>query len=208
MTHELMQIQPVTLQGHFIRLEPLSQVHHADLCEAGDDPEIWRWNPRPILTAEEMRVYIATAKAGQAAGTMLPFATIERLSGRAIGSTRFAEIDRPHRHLEIGYTWIKPRWQRTPVNTEAKYLMLRHAFEELGCIRVELKTDALNQRSRNAILRIGAQQEGIFRKHMVTDSGRIRHSVYFSLIDSEWPVVKARLEEKLARPFERPPERR
>jgi RimJ/RimL family protein N-acetyltransferase len=144
-----------------------------------------------------MRTYVEAALREQAAGVSLPFATIDLASGRVIGSTRYGNIDRANRRVEIGWTWVAPPWQRTPVNTEAKYLMLGHAFETLGCMRVELKTDSLNERSRAAILRIGAQQEGIFRNHMVTESGRIRHSVYFSLIDSEWPAVKARLEEKL-----------
>ncbi len=143
--------------------------------------------------------YIRLALRWQTDGTALPFATVEQSSGRVIGSTRYMNIDKPNRHVEIGATWIGRPWQRTVVNTEAKYLMLRHAFETLGCFRVELKTDALNQRSRNAILRIGASQEGIFRKHMVCADGRLRDSVYFSIIDSEWPGVKARLEAKLHR---------
>jgi len=195
-----MIVEPVTLEGEHIRLEPLSMAHHSSLCAVAFDESMWRWNPRaPIRTPEDMRAYITTAAQQQATGASLPFATVEQVSGRAIGSTRYADIDRDNRRLEIGYTWIAPPWQRTAVNTEAKYLMLRHAFEVLGCIRVELKTDSLNERSRNAILRIGAIQEGIFRNHMLTASGRIRHSVYFSIIDSEWPGVKARLVEKLAR---------
>jgi len=165
----------------------------------GLDERIWRWNPRPpVLTPDAMRAYIESALGQQAAGQSLPFATIEKASGRPVGSTRFCEINVEHRRVEIGYTWIAPDWQRTFVNTEAKYVMLRHAFETLGCVRVELKTDSLNERSRNAILRIGASQEGIFRNHMVTASGRMRHSVYFSFIDSEWPAAKARLEQMLA----------
>jgi RimJ/RimL family protein N-acetyltransferase len=117
--------------------------------------------------------------------------------GRVIGSTRYANIDRAHRRVEIGWTWVARAWQRTAVNTEAKYLLLRHAFETLGCIRVELKTDSLNAQSRAAILRIGAREEGIFRNHMITASGRIRHTVYFSITDAEWPEVKSRLEAKL-----------
>jgi RimJ/RimL family protein N-acetyltransferase len=195
---EPMDITPVTLEGRHIRLEPLSLAHHAQLCAVGLDEAIWRWNPRgTVRTPQEMRAYIETALEQQAAGESLPFATVEQSSGHAVGSTRFAEIDRANRRVEIGYTWIAPRWQRTAVNTEAKYLMLRHAFEALGCIRVELKTDSLNERSRAAIRRIGAQEEGIFRNHMVTASGRLRHSVYFSIIDSEWPQVKAGLEAKL-----------
>ena len=192
-----MIVQPVTLEGKCIRLEPLSLAHHAALCHVGLDQDVWRWITAPVRTPEEMRAYIETALAELAAGTALPFATIERASGRAIGSTRYGNIDCSNRRVEIGWTWIARPWQRTAVNTEAKYLMLRHAFETLGCIRVELKTDSLNERSRKAILRIGAQEEGTFRNHMITASGRIRHTVYYSIIDSEWPAVKAGLEEKL-----------
>jgi RimJ/RimL family protein N-acetyltransferase len=126
------------------------------------------------------------------------FATVEQKSGRAIGSTRFMNIDRTNRRVEIGSTWIAPAWQRTAVNTEAKYLMLRHAFEVWGCVRVELKTDALNQKSRNAILRLGAQEEGTLRRHLVTSTGRVRDTVYFSILDNEWPAVRAKLKAKLA----------
>ena len=194
-----MVIEPVTLEGTVIRLEPLSLRHHEELCAVGLDERIWRWNPRaPLCTPADMRAYIDTALEQQADGEGLPFATIDKAAGHAVGSTRFLEINCRDRRVEIGSTWIAPAWQRTAVNTEAKYLMLRHAFETLGCIRVELKTDSLNERSRNAILRIGATQEGIFRNHMLTHSGRIRHSVYFSITDAEWPAVKARLQEKLA----------
>ena len=129
----------------------------------------------------------------------VPFATVERATGRVIGSTRYMNIDRANRRVEIGATWIAKPWQRTAMNTEAKYLMLRHAFETLGCVRVELKTDALNEKSRNAILRIGAKEEGTLRRHMVTWTGRLRDSVYFSVLDSEWLQVKAELEAKLKR---------
>ena len=133
----------------------------------------------------------------QANGLSLPFVQIERATGRVIGSTRYGNIERTHHRAEIGWTWIGRAWQRTAVNTEAKYLLLRHAFETLGCIRVELKTDSLNEKSRAAILRIGATQEGIFRNHMITANGRIRHTVYFSIVDSEWPAVKGRLFSRL-----------
>ncbi len=144
-----------------------------------------------------MAAYIEAALNEQERGLALPFAIVEKATGRAIGSTRYANIDRMHHRVEIGWTWVARDWQRTPMNTEAKYLLLRHAFETLGCMRVELKTDSLNERSRAAILRIGAREEGIFRNHMITASGRVRHTVYFSIIDSEWPAVKARLEAKL-----------
>lgn len=194
-----MMVEPVTLEGAHVRLEPLSLAHHAGLTGVGLDEELWRWIPAPVRTPDEMRAYIETALKEQAAGTALPFATVERRTGCAIGSTRYGNVDRLNRRVEIGWTWIARPWQRTAANTEAKYLMLRHAFETLGCIRVELKTDSLNERSRNAILRIGAKEEGTFRNHMVTSTGRIRHTVYYSIIESEWPAVKARLEEKLSR---------
>jgi RimJ/RimL family protein N-acetyltransferase len=194
-----LHIEPVTLQGRDVRLEPLTLKHHGGLCEIGFDPDLWRWIPFQVRSHEEMLDYIRQALQWQTDGTALPFATVEQSSGRVVGCTRYMNIDKPNRHVEIGSTWVGTPWQRTVVNTEAKYLMLRHAFETLGCIRVELKTDALNERSRNAILRIGAMQEGIFRKHVVCWDGRLRDSVWFSVIDSEWPGVKARLEEKLRR---------
>ncbi len=192
-----MLIEPVTLEGRSVRLEPLSFSHHASLSEVGLDEELWKLSPQPVRTPPEMLAYIDEALEGQARGTSLPFATIEKSSGRAIGSTRFSNIEMPHRRLEIGWTWIARAWQRTAVNTEAKYLMLRHAFETLDCMRVEFKTDSLNERSRNAILRLGAKEEGTFRNHMLTSTGRKRHSVFFSIIDSEWPDVKTRLEERM-----------
>lgn len=202
LTREPMIVEPVTLEGRYIRLEPLSPAHHAALCEVSQDEDIWRWTVTSGRTPEQMRAFIETALKWQAEGSALPFATIEKASGRPVGSTRFMNIDTANRRVEIGATWIGLPWQRTPVNTEAKYLMLRHAFETLGCIRVEFKADVLNERSRVALLRIGAKQEGIFRNHMIMADGRIRDSVYFSIINSEWPAVKAMLEEKLARPYE------
>ncbi len=196
-----MQLEPIILQGTQIRLQPLSFNHQDGLCAVGLDPEIWRWAPVPVTTYEEMRKYLETALRWQAEGTAMPFATVLNETGQVVGSTRFANIDRENKHMEIGWTWIGKPWQRTAVNTEAKYLMLRHAFETLGCIRVEFKTDSLNQQSRNAILRIGAREEGTFRNHMITRAGRYRHTVYFSVIESEWPAVKRGLEEKLARRF-------
>jgi RimJ/RimL family protein N-acetyltransferase len=192
-----MIVAPVTLEGRHVRLEPLSQAHHAGLTAIGLDEELWRWIPTPVRTPEEMSAYIATALEEQARGVSLPFAQIEKSSGRAIGCTRYGNIDRLHHRVEIGWTWVAPEWQRTGVNTETKYLLLRHAFETLGCIRVELKTDSLNEKSRNAILRIGAKEEGTFRNHMITASGRTRHTVYFSILNSEWPAVKASLQNRM-----------
>ena len=192
-----MAVSPVLLEGAHVRLEPLVKEHLAGLAAVGLDEELWRWIPTPVRTQEEMAAYIEAALNEQERGLALPFAIVEKATGRAIGSTRYANIDRMHHRVEIGWTWVARDWQRTPMNTEAKYLLLKHAFETLGCMRVELKTDSLNERSRAAILRIGAREEGIFRNHMTTASGRVRHTVYFSIIDSEWPAVKARLEAKL-----------
>jgi RimJ/RimL family protein N-acetyltransferase len=197
-----MTLAPVILEGRHVRLEPLSLAHLEPLCAVGLEGDIFRWFPEPVHSAADMRVFIDKAMQAQQVGTALPFATIDRASSRAIGSTRFGNIDMAHRRVEIGWTWLAPAWQRTPANTEAKYLMLRHAFEQLGCIRVELKTDALNDKSRAAILRIGAKEEGILRQHVITASGRLRDSVYYSILDKEWPAVKAVLEEKLARAWQ------
>ncbi len=193
-----MVVNPVLLVGVQVRLEPLAKTHLAGLTEVGLDEELWRWIPTGVRTREEMVAYIETALSEQEHGASLPFAIVEKATGRTIGSTRYGNIDRTHHRVEIGWTWVAREWQRTAVNTEAKYLLLKHAFETLGCMRVELKTDSLNERSRAAILRIGAREEGIFRNHIITASGRIRHTVYFSIIDSEWPAVKAGLEARLA----------
>lgn len=192
-----MHVVPAVLEGRYVRLKPLTISHVQPLSQVGLDEELWRWIPVPVRTAADMTAYVETALKERDSGLAVPFVQIERASGRVVGSTRYASIERTHRRLEIGWTWVAPAWQRTVINTEAKYLLLRHAFEALGCMRVELKTDSLNERSRAAILRIGARQEGIFRNHMITSSGRIRHSVYFSIIDSEWPEVKSRLEARL-----------
>jgi RimJ/RimL family protein N-acetyltransferase len=194
-------LTPPTLAGRHVRLVPLTSEHVPALWEVADEDEIWRWTLNRIGSEDEMRQYVAEALEKQAAGIAIPFATTEAATGRPVGCTRYHNIDPHNRRVEIGYTWIAGPWRRTPVNTEAKYLMLRYAFETLGCVRVELRTDALNLRSRNAILRIGATQEGILRRHMLTQSGRFRDTVYFSILDDEWPGVKARLEAQLARPW-------
>lgn len=194
-----MNLQPVTLEGVHVRLEPLSLDHLDALITVGLDPELWRWTPFRITTRDEMAAYITEGLRLRDAGSALPFTTIDRATSKPIGSTRYMNIDAPNRHVEIGSTWIARDFQRSPINTEAKYLMLRHAFETLGCLRVELKTDSLNRRSRNAIQRIGARQEGIFRNHVLTWTGRMRHTVWFSITDAEWPQAKARLELQMAR---------
>ena len=188
-----MKLEPITLKGKFVSLESLETGHLDALCKVGLEASIWLWSPEPITTKERMVSYIDTALSEQLKGVSLPFVTRENASRKIVGSTRFGNIDVLNRHVEIGWTWIAPEWQRTYVNTEAKLLMLAHAFETWKCIRVEFKTDALNEKSRNAILRVGAKQEGIHRNHMITESGRFRDSVYFSIIDSEWSDVKARL---------------
>lgn len=195
-----MQIQPVTLEGRFVRLEPLTVAHTDAIARASADPRIWEFSSAIIASADDVPRYIETALEWQRAGTAVPFATVDRASGEVIGSTRFANIDRQHRRAEIGWTWLNPAWWRTPVNTEAKYLMLRHAFEQWGCIRVELKTALRNQRSRTAILRLGAKEEGVLRRHMIQPDGSYRDTVYFSILDDEWPATRARLETLLSRP--------
>jgi len=194
-------LEAVTLAGRHVRLEPLSIAHVPALCEVGIDPELWHWTLTSIHTPAEMRAYVETALRDRGEGRALPFATVDAASGRAIGSTRFGSVSPEDGRVEIGWTWVARPWQRTPANTEAKYLMLRHAFETLGCVRVELKTDALNTRSRAAILRVGATQEGVLRKHMRSQGGRMRDTVYFSILDDEWPAVRAGLEARLARPW-------
>ncbi|HEX8249800.1 MAG TPA: GNAT family protein [Pyrinomonadaceae bacterium] len=188
-----MKIESVILENDLVRLEPLESEHLAALCEVGLVEEIWRWSPQKIKNAEDLRGYIETALAERASGVSLPFVTIDKSKNKIAGSTRFGNIDVKNRRAEIGWTWINPAWQRTFVNTQVKLLMLGHAFETWKCIRVELKTDALNEKSRNAILRLGAKEEGIFRQHLITDTGRLRDSVYFSILDSEWQSVKERL---------------
>ena len=192
-----MDIRPVVLEGVHVRLEPLSLDHLPALIEIGIEPGLWRWTTQTVRTPQEMTEYVHGALAEQAAGHALPFATVEKASGRVAGSTRFAAIAPFHRRVEIGWTWLAPRWQRTALNTEAKYLMLAHAFDQWGCLRVEFKADVLNTRSRQALLRIGAKEEGILRSHMITATGRIRDTVYFSVIAPEWPAVRAALEAKL-----------
>jgi RimJ/RimL family protein N-acetyltransferase len=190
-------IRPVTLEGVHVRLEPLGLGHIEPLAEIGCDPDLWRWTTQVVRSPQEMDDYVRGALAEQAAGRALPFATVHRSSGRVVGSTRFGAIEPVHRKVEIGWTWIGKAWQRTAVNTEAKYLMLRHAFDDWRVVRVELKTDRLNKRSRAAILRIGATEEGVLRSHLVTATGRVRDTVYFSIIAEEWPAVREALEMKL-----------
>jgi N-acetyltransferase len=190
---------PVVLEGTVVRLEPLTLHHLDELCAVGLEPSLWALTTSRIATRGDMQRYVEAALDEQAVGSALPFATVERATNTVVGSTRYGNIVPQHRRAEIGWTWIAPRWQRTAVNTEAKYLMLRHAFDVMACRRVELKTSALNARSRAAMRRIGATEEGTLRRHMVQPDGSARDSVYFSVIDEEWPAVRERLEEMLRR---------
>lgn len=188
-----MRIEPVTLRGRLVRLEPMTDDHVPALCRVGLDPDLWRWIPTAVTTPEEMSAYVAAALDEQRHGLALPFVIFDQASGEVIGSTRYGNVEPLDRRLEIGWTWLAAAHQRTGANTEAKLLLLTHAFETLGAIRVELKTDALNERSRRAIQRLGAIEEGMLRKHKLTASGRVRDTVYFSIVDTEWPAVKERL---------------
>lgn len=190
---------PVTLTGTVVRLEPLALEHLEALVQAGADPRIWEWAVTDAATPEATERYIRVALAEQAEGRSLPFAVRHLEQDRIIGSTRFANIARADRGLEIGWTWYHPDFWRTAVNTECKLLLLAHAFETLGAIRVEFKTDVRNTRSRAAILRLGAREEGIFRSKAILHDGHRRDTIYFSILDHEWPEVRQRLEKALRR---------
>lgn len=194
----MMKIEPVLLQGEFVRLEPMRVDHLPALCRVGLDPSLWELTANIVKDEGDLERYVRSALADQMLGKAVPFVTIERESGTVVGSTRFGNIDTANRKTEIGWTWINPKWQRTVINTEAKLLMLTHAFEVWKCIRVEFKTDIKNERSRNAMKRIGCVEEGVLRNHMITESGRFRDSIYFSIIEPEWANVKEDLMSKLA----------
>jgi len=201
------EISPVTLEGKHVRLEPLSTAHEESLIAAASDGELWNSTVTIIPSSPATMIdYIRAALNGQATGKELPFVIIRKsdtgvppvkTSGQVVGTTRFYEIRPRDRAVAIGYTWLAKSAQRTSINTESKLLMLTHAFERWRCNRVELITDVLNQQSRAAILRLGAKEEGVLRKHLILPSGRIRDSVIFSIIKEEWPEVKARLKAKL-----------
>jgi len=191
-------VEPVTLAGSIVRLEPLSLDHLEGLAEVAFDESIWRWTLVQPTEIGGLRDWVEAALAHRADGSEMPFATMDQASGRPIGSTRFMSIVPEHRRLEIGWTWVAPAWQRTGANQEAKYLQLRHAFEVLGANRVEFKTDSLNEKANPALLGIGATFEGTFRNHMIMPGGRLRHSNYYSVTREEWPDRKAKLEARLA----------
>ena len=192
-------LRPVTLEGRIVRLEPLALAHVPALAAVALDPTLWQWTLARPTDEDGLHAWATAAMAGRDAGTELPFVTLEAATGRPIGSSRYLNMVPEHRRLEIGWTWVAPAWQRTGANREAKLLMLGHAFDTLGCRRVEFKTDSRNEPSRTALLGIGATFEGIFRNHMVMPGGRMRHSAYYSVIDEEWPDVRAGLEKSLAR---------
>jgi RimJ/RimL family protein N-acetyltransferase len=195
----MMNVTPITLEGRWARLEPLHERHADDLAAAAGDEEIWRYMPASLMDIEQVRAWIAETLALQSSGAVLPFAIVEQSSGRAIGSTRYLDIRPKDRGIEIGWTWLARSAWRTAINSECKYMLLRHAFETLGCIRVQIKTDARNQRSRRAIERIGGQFEGILRQHIALRDGTYRDSAYYSILHNEWPAVKEQLEGKLQR---------
>ncbi|MES2091219.1 MAG: GNAT family protein [Pseudomonadota bacterium] len=192
-----MRIEKIVLNGSHVRLEPLSQAHLPGLTEAIGDGNLWEIPFTFVPPPSDLPKFFDDAESAYAAGKELAFATVDVQSSRVVGSTRFRCIEAPHRRVEIGFTFIGASWQRSHVNTQAKYLMLRHAFEGWGCNRVELLTDERNAKSRNAILRIGAREEGTLRSHMVMRDGYIRNSVLYSIVSSEWPMAKAALEAKL-----------
>ncbi len=190
-------MSPVVLEGAHVRLEPLSLDHLDALAEVALDPALWEWTASTVRTRADLDAYVRRALADAQAGTALPFATVDVASRRVVGSTRYGNVVTQHRRAEIGWTFVARPWQRTAINTEAKLLMMAHAFDTLGMNRVEWKTDALNVGSRAAILRLGATEEGTLRRHMVVGD-RVRDTVYFSVTAREWPPVRDRLTARLA----------
>ena len=193
-----MQIEPVSLSGRHVRLEPLQEAHIPALTTAGAYQKLWRWMPFALESERQVREFVAGALKMAERRRALPFTLFAQTTGEVIGATGYWYIDRHHRRLEIGATWITPKWQRSAINTEAKYLMLKHTFEVFGCIRVEFRVDSLNEKSLAAVRRIGAQEEGVLRNHMILPDGRKRHSVCFGITDDDWPSVRTRLEALMA----------
>ncbi len=181
----------LTLPGRHIRLVPMEISHVPELFLAGRDQEVWRYVPYQVKTEADMLAYVRTALADRERGDSFAFTILDAEAGKVLGSTRYYSLTPIHRNLEIGYTWLDPAVWRTAVNTEAKFLMLREAFESLGCLRVALRTDMRNLRSQRAMERFGAVREGVFRRHMIMPDGHIRDTVYYSVTDQDWPRVKA-----------------
>ncbi|MCU0426964.1 MAG: GNAT family N-acetyltransferase [Candidatus Kapabacteria bacterium] len=195
-------LEPITLEGNYVRLEPLSMRHLDDLCEVGLNPALWRMAGRAMTKREDIQAYIEEAFLPETAGVALPFATIDKASGKAVGSTRFGNVALAHKRMEIGWTWIGKPYQRTRINTEAKLLMLTHGFETLGMNRMELKANAKNDQSRRAMERLGAKYEGVLRRHTILPNGTVRDTVYYSIVRDEWAAVKAGLEAALQHEYE------
>jgi N-acetyltransferase len=195
-----LEVKPVILEGKYVRLEPMTAAHIPALAEIGVGQNFWDFMLYGnMTTTEDMHNWVQDILFRAEKKTDLPFVAIQLASGRVAGATRYLNIMPKDRGLEIGGTWYGPEFQRTAVNTECKYLLLQHAFETLGCIRVQLKTDQRNERSQKAIERIGAVREGVLRNHMILPDGRYRHSVFYSILDTEWPQVKERFEQMLER---------
>ena len=186
-------IQPLTLEGSLVQLIPMTEAHTADMIKAASDGQLWDIWYTSVPSAQNITTYISHALTEQASGKALPFVVVEKVTGNVVGSTRYCSVDGPNRRVEIGYTWYAKSTQRTGVNTECKFLLLQHAFEILDAIAVEFKTNFFNFPSRNAILRLGARQDGIIRNHRIDKMGNIRDTVLFSILNSEWPVVKTSL---------------
>jgi RimJ/RimL family protein N-acetyltransferase len=190
-------VTPLTLVGSRVRLEPLELSHLPGLVAAGADPATWTWLHAPLTDEASMRAWVEEALRNRDIGAQVPFATVDAATGRVLGSTRFMSIAAAHRRLEIGWTWLAPTTHGTGVNTEAKLLLLEHAFDRLGAMRVEFKTDARNVRSRAALAGIGGTFEGVFRRHQLMAGGRVRDSAWYAVTDEDWPAVRERLRARL-----------
>jgi N-acetyltransferase len=194
----IITVTPVRLAGQHVLLEPMGMAHLEELAAVGLEPAIWRWMPMRVETPAHLQLWMEQSLDQAAQGRALPWVTRCKADGRVVGATRFMDIDVRNRGLEIGGTWLAPAWQRTGVNVEAKYLQLQHAFEDLGAIRVALKTHHENLQSQTAIAGLGAKHEGVFRNHVIMPDGSYRHSVWYSITAEDWPEVKERLESRLA----------
>ena len=194
-------LNPVELEGNLVKLLPLTESYKSEILEAASDGNLWEIWYTSVPSKDSLDAYIDFALHQESEGLALPFVVIEKKSGQVIGSTRYCSADAPNRRVEIGYTWYAQKAQRTGINTECKYLLLQHAFESLDAIAVEFKTNFFNFPSRNAILRLGAKQDGIIRNHRIDKMGNIRDTVLFSILNSEWPVVKTSLEYKMNKKY-------
>lgn len=192
-----MEITPVVLVGDRVRIEPMKHYHVQELFDAGKNQDIWAYMPMKVQSIEDMKSLVNKALRAREQGSEFPFVIFDKDSEKIVGSTRFLNISVPNRNLEIGWTWLSPTVWRTRINTECKYLLLKHCFETLGAIRVQIKTDGRNVRSQQAIERLGAIKEGVLRNHVVMPDGYLRATVFYSVIDQEWLPVKGKLESML-----------